>query len=89
METYSMDEIMVKIHGYSDTLKKFEFKEQGCGVKPWSHRSVHEDGRKIDTRGTDWSIYDKDDFLIATGSDSESLNKYLSERRFQNEVSKM
>ena len=79
MESYSMDDIMNKIHGYVDTLKKFEFTEQGYGVKPWSHRSVHEDGRIIDTRGTDWSLYDKDENEIATGTDPKSLNEYLSE----------
>jgi len=78
MGSWSLGKMLDNINGYGDIMRQFNFvEEKGGGKKPWSIRHVHKDGRILDTRMSDWTLYDKNEIETAIGIGPEDLKLYF------------
>jgi hypothetical protein len=69
----NLDAILNKCVSYDKVLEEAGFKHNGDGIKPWSLRYTHADGRHIDVRSSDWTAYPEN----IEGDGPENLKKYL------------
>lgn len=81
MGSFSVGDMCDKIDNYFRITKKFEFvkhpENNGTGDKSWSLRYNNQIGESIEIRNSEWTFYDIDRKEITTGSDPESLHRYL------------
>lgn len=69
----NLDAIISKISSYTKILDEAKFKSNGDGIKPWSLRYTHADGRHIDIRNSEWIVYPE----LVSGNNPDDLKKYL------------
>ncbi|MGZ8924387.1 MAG: hypothetical protein ACXW2E_00755 [Nitrososphaeraceae archaeon] len=77
MAFLSLDLILDSISGYNTVIENYSFKANSSGKKPWSHRYT-KDNADIEIRASEWTYY-LNNKEIATGSDFQSLQDYLSD----------
>ncbi len=76
MGSWSLNDMVDKIQGYHKIMMDFGFKDAGTGDKPWSHLFEHEDGSRIEMRGSEWELWTSKG-EIKTGSGPKSLHRFL------------
>lgn len=74
-----LGKIIDTIWSYDEVTTKYGFVwTRTGGIRPWSHRHSRANGWSVDTRGSDWAIYNEKDELIQEGKTPYELSWYLS-----------
>ena len=69
----SVGDMVDRIQAYSQVTKMAGFVENGTGTKAWSHRYTGPKGHNVDIRGSDWTLYDLQGEVMATGTTPTEL----------------
>ena len=70
----NLSEVVAKIKAYNDVATKHAYKDNNeTGSAPWSIKLTHANGYYIELRGSEWTLYAKDDTMIATGTTPDEL----------------
>jgi len=76
----NIDKMLHRVMSYSKILEKFKYIKEGRGLKPYSIKHINLDETVIEIRFSEWTYYDKDNNVIKTGPDPETLEIYLQEK---------
>jgi len=76
--SYNLGEMVDRMTSMDDVIRSYGFRwVHGGGRKPWSVRFNHQDGRSIDLRASEWTLYDANDNETASSSLPNTIQHYL------------